>query len=54
MSITVTYDGLSVHGSISSEWDAELCTALASRCVAALADAYEVLAHTSARLGVES
>ena len=54
MSITVTYDGLSVHGAISTGWDAELCSALASQCVGALVNAYEVLHLTSARLSSDA
>ena len=54
ISIAVAYDDLSVSGTIgTAEWDAELAAALASRCVAALVDAYEVMTHTSHRLGAE-
>lgn len=51
ISITVSLGDISVSGHVSgTEWDAELCTALGQRCVAALVDAVEVLSLTVPRL----
>lgn len=55
-SVTVTWIDLSVHAAITTDdgqWDGDVFTDMATRSAGALVTAYEVVAHTSARLGSE-